>query len=133
MPLNIHRIELPPSGGAPLATLARDLARPRAEVLMNSFLTMSCCGVRALLLSPLLPAPTATMRTGARLWNAAVALEVKPSELVADADTVSVCLSKGLGAPVGSVLVGSAELIYEVGLIVFWLLRRGSANPLRQG
>lgn len=52
--------------------------------------------------------------TGARLWNAATALEVRPSGLVADADSVSVCLSKGLGAPVGSVLVGSEEFIYEV-------------------
>ncbi|CAN0383828.1 unnamed protein product, partial [Laminaria digitata] len=51
---------------------------------------------------------------GARLWNAAVALGVRPSELVAPVDTVSVCLSKGLGAPVGSVLVGSAEFITEV-------------------
>ena len=51
---------------------------------------------------------------GARLWNAAVALDVRPSELVTSVDTVSVCLSKGLGAPVGSVLVGSAEFIAEV-------------------
>lgn len=51
---------------------------------------------------------------GARLWNAAVALGVRPSELVSGADSVTVCLSKGLGAPVGSVLVGSADFIYEV-------------------
>ena len=44
---------------------------------------------------------------GARLLNAAVALDEDPSTLVACADTVSVCLSKGLGAPVGSVLAGS--------------------------
>ncbi len=48
---------------------------------------------------------------GARLWNAAVALEVAPQEVAAPFDSVSVCLSKGLGAPVGSVLVGQAELI----------------------
>lgn len=48
---------------------------------------------------------------GARLWNAAVALGVPPAEVAAPFDTVSVCLSKGLGAPVGSVLVGSPELI----------------------
>ena len=48
---------------------------------------------------------------GARLWNAAVALEVHPSEIAAPFDTVSVCLSKGLGAPVGSVLAGSELLI----------------------
>ena len=50
---------------------------------------------------------------GARLWNAAVWHGVEPAELVRPFDSVSVCLSKGLGAPVGSVLVGSAELIDE--------------------
>jgi threonine aldolase len=48
---------------------------------------------------------------GARLWNAHVATGVPLAEYGAIADTVSVCLSKGLGAPVGSVLVGSAERI----------------------
>lgn len=48
---------------------------------------------------------------GARLWNAAVALGVAPADVAAPFDTVSVCLSKGLGAPIGSVLVGSTELV----------------------
>jgi threonine aldolase len=48
---------------------------------------------------------------GARLWNAHVATGIPLAEYGAMADTVSVCLSKGLGAPVGSVLVGSAERI----------------------
>jgi threonine aldolase len=48
---------------------------------------------------------------GARLWNAAVALNVSPARLVKEADSVSVCLSKGLGAPVGSVVAGSREFI----------------------
>ena len=48
---------------------------------------------------------------GARLWNAAVASGVPIGDLAAGFDTVSVCLSKGLGAPVGSVLVGDAERI----------------------
>jgi len=48
---------------------------------------------------------------GARIWNAAVALDVSSARLVKNADSVSVCLSKGLGAPVGSVVVGSAEFI----------------------
>jgi threonine aldolase len=51
---------------------------------------------------------------GARLWNAAVALGLPPAQLVADVDTVSVCFSKGLGAPVGSAVAGSAEVIAEV-------------------
>jgi threonine aldolase len=48
---------------------------------------------------------------GARIWNAHVATGVPLLEYGACADTLSVCLSKGLGAPVGSVLVGSTELI----------------------
>ena len=44
---------------------------------------------------------------GARLFNAAVASGTDPARVVRDFDTVSICLSKGLGAPVGSVLVGS--------------------------
>ncbi|GAB5534574.1 MAG: GntG family PLP-dependent aldolase [Rubricoccaceae bacterium] len=48
---------------------------------------------------------------GARLWNAAVALDTPIHELAAPFDTVNVCLSKGLGAPVGSALAGSSEAI----------------------
>ena len=48
---------------------------------------------------------------GARLFNAAAALKVNPRELVAPADSVQLCLSKGLCAPVGSLLVGSREFI----------------------
>jgi threonine aldolase len=48
---------------------------------------------------------------GARIWNAAVATQREPAELAAPADTVSACFSKGLGAPVGSVLAGTAALV----------------------
>jgi len=48
---------------------------------------------------------------GARLYNAAVRLGVPAREITQHFDSVSVCLSKGLGAPVGSVLCGSGELI----------------------
>jgi threonine aldolase len=48
---------------------------------------------------------------GARIFNAAVSLDVPVSEISNQFDTVSVCLSKGLGAPVGSVLCGHRELI----------------------
>lgn len=47
---------------------------------------------------------------GARLWNAAVATGATPARLAACADTVMCCLSKGLGAPVGSVLAMPAAL-----------------------
>lgn len=53
----------------------------------------------------------ATHLDGARLFNAAIALGVAPREIAAGFDSVSVCLSKGLGAPVGSLLLGSRELI----------------------
>ncbi len=48
---------------------------------------------------------------GARLYNAAVKLRVPAGQITQYFDSVSVCLSKGLGAPVGSVLCGSRELI----------------------
>ncbi|MCE9657058.1 MAG: low-specificity L-threonine aldolase [Burkholderiales bacterium] len=53
----------------------------------------------------------ATHLDGARLFNAAVKLGVPASEIAAPFDSVSVCFSKGLGAPVGSALVGSKEFI----------------------
>jgi threonine aldolase len=48
---------------------------------------------------------------GARIWNASIALGVAPAELAAPADTLMFCLSKGLAAPVGSVLCGSIDAI----------------------
>lgn len=59
---------------------------------------------------------------GARLWNAHVASGVPLAAYGAIADTVSVCLSKGLGAPVGSVLVGSRERVAEARI---WRKRYG--------
>jgi len=48
---------------------------------------------------------------GARLWHAALASGISEAELARPFDTVSVCFSKGLGAPVGSALVGSRETV----------------------
>lgn len=48
---------------------------------------------------------------GARIWNAHVATGIPLDELAAPFDSVSVCLSKGLGAPIGSVAAGSTEFI----------------------
>jgi len=59
---------------------------------------------------------------GARLWNAHVASGVALAEYAAHFDTVSVCLSKGLGAPVGSLLVGSADVIAQARI---WRKRYG--------
>ena len=50
---------------------------------------------------------------GARLWNASVASGHSEAEFAASFDTVSVCFSKGLGAPVGSAICGSQEAIQE--------------------
>ena len=65
---------------------------------------------------------------GARLWNAAVALEVPPAALTVGVDTVQVCLSKGLGAPVGSVVAGSAEFVDEARRV-----RKMLGGGVRQG
>ncbi len=48
---------------------------------------------------------------GARLLNAAVAQEVPPARIASQFDTVTLCLSKGLGCPLGALLAGSADLI----------------------
>ncbi|ANS78205.1 Low-specificity L-threonine aldolase [Serinicoccus hydrothermalis] len=64
---------------------------------------------------------------GARLWNAHVATGVALADYGACADTVSVCLSKGLGAPVGSVLVSSAERIAQARI-----LRKRMGGGMRQ-
>ncbi len=64
---------------------------------------------------------------GARLWNAAAALDVPPSTLCTPVDTVMTCLSKGLGAPVGSVLAGPAPVLEAA-----WRIRRRLGGQMRQ-
>ncbi|MGD9561759.1 MAG: low specificity L-threonine aldolase [Pyrinomonadaceae bacterium] len=59
---------------------------------------------------------------GARIFNAAVALDTTVARLTGHADSVQFCLSKGLGAPVGSVLVGNEPFIREARL---WRKRLG--------
>jgi threonine aldolase len=65
---------------------------------------------------------------GARLWHAATALGESLEALAAGSDTVSVCLSKGLGAPMGSLLCGSAPLIEDARRI-----RKMLGGGVRQG
>jgi threonine aldolase len=55
----------------------------------------------------------ATHLDGARIWNAALASGRDPDELAAPFDTVTACFSKGLGAPVGSVIAGDEDAIRE--------------------
>jgi threonine aldolase len=59
---------------------------------------------------------------GARIWNAHVATGVPLAEYGSVADVMAVCLSKGLGAPVGSLMVGSADAIAEARI---WRKRMG--------
>ncbi|HEX4723506.1 MAG TPA: GntG family PLP-dependent aldolase [Pseudonocardiaceae bacterium] len=65
---------------------------------------------------------------GARIWNASVALGVPPAALTVGVQTVQACLSKGLGAPVGSVVAGSAEFVVEARR-----LRKMLGGGVRQG
>ncbi|MEJ2862653.1 threonine aldolase family protein [Actinomycetospora flava] len=65
---------------------------------------------------------------GARIWHAAAALDVPVAALTAGVDTVSVCLSKGLGAPMGSVVAGSAAFVDGA-----WRLRKMLGGGVRQG
>lgn len=50
---------------------------------------------------------------GARIWNSCAETGISPKEYAEPFDTISVCLSKGLGAPVGSLLLGSKEVIMK--------------------
>ncbi len=92
---------------------------PRSRLVCLENTHNSCYG------TPLTPAYTASVAQlahrhglkvhvdGARLFNAAVALDIPARALVAKVDSVTFCLSKGLAAPVGSVLCGSAAFIRE--------------------
>lgn len=64
---------------------------------------------------------------GARLWHACVETGLPPAEYAAGADTVMVCLSKGLGAPVGSLLAGSVATMEKA-----WRVRRRLGGGMRQ-
>lgn len=65
---------------------------------------------------------------GARLWHASVALSVPPAALTVGVDTVQVCLSKGLGAPMGGLVGGTAAFVEEARRI-----RKMLGGGVRQG
>jgi len=65
---------------------------------------------------------------GARLWHASVALSVPPAALTVGVDTVQVCLSKGLGAPMGGLVGGTAPFVAEARRI-----RKMLGGGVRQG
>ena len=103
--------------------LARELATPADEHFAQPALvvienTHNRCGGAPITLSHMAEVSAAAHRRqirlhldGARIFNAALALETTPKEIASVADTVSFCLSKGLGCPVGSILCGSREFI----------------------
>ena len=64
---------------------------------------------------------------GARLWNAAATAGVSLADFSSCADTVTVCLSKGLGCPIGSLLAGPSDLIAEA-----WSVRKRLGGGMRQ-
>lgn len=99
-----------------LETPADDhFAQPSLVVIEN---THNRCGGAPIKLSHMAEVSTAARHRkiplhldGARIFNAALALETTPKEIASHADTISFCLSKGLGCPVGSLLCGSREFI----------------------
>jgi threonine aldolase len=64
---------------------------------------------------------------GARLWNASAASGAALAEFAHEADTVMVCISKGLGCPVGSLLAGPEDLIGDA-----WSIRKRLGGGMRQ-
>jgi threonine aldolase len=82
----------------------------------------------ALLVATARDAGIAVHLDGARIWNAAVALGVPPAALTVGVDTVQVCLSKGLGAPMGSLVGGSAAFVTQARRV-----RKMLGGGVRQG
>ncbi len=119
-----HPIVNQPDGSLDLADLAEafpadpndpQFAAPALLCLENP---QNQCGARILPMSYLAEVTEFARQRGlpihldgARLFNAALSLGVGPDEIAAHADSVQFCLSKGLGAPVGSMLVGSVTFI----------------------
>ncbi|MDO8431796.1 MAG: low-specificity L-threonine aldolase [Candidatus Binatus sp.] len=116
----IHNAE---SGELDLGELHRELgtpnddhfAQPSLVVLEN---THNRCGGAPVKLSHMAEVAEAAHRRGlplhldgARIFNAAIALETSAKEIASVADTVSFCLSKGLACPIGSILCGSKDFI----------------------
>lgn len=64
---------------------------------------------------------------GARIWNASVATGISVKEYASHFDTISCCLSKGLGAPVGSIIAGTKEFIKEA-----YRVRKSWGGGMRQ-
>lgn len=116
----IHNEE---NGELSIAELRRELFRPEDDHFARPGLvvienTHNRCGGAPIALSHMAEVADLARRKsipvhldGARIFNAAIALETNAAAIAAHADTVSFCLSKGLACPVGSLLCGSREFI----------------------
>src|SRR5216683_157620 len=110
-------------GELELAELERELGTPNDDHFAQASLvvlenTHNRCGGAPVKLSHMAEVADAAHRRklpmhldGARIFNAAIALETSAKEIAGVADTVSFCLSKGLGCPIGSLLCGSREFV----------------------
>ena len=97
-----------------MAIKAKDIHFPKTRLLCLENTVTGRAVPQALLDEAAIYAHEQGLRThldGARLFNASIALDCSIDELSRNFDSVSLCLSKGLGAPAGSVLVGSEEFI----------------------
>ena len=110
-----------PDGSIALADIAANIKPDDAHFARSTLLALENTHGGKVLPQPYMLAATAlaherglsTHLDGARLFNAAVAQSVDAKALCQGFDSVSVCFSKGLGAPMGSALCGSAELIHR--------------------
>lgn len=120
--LQTRPIDASPRGAVPPAAVAEAIQTESLHVAGTGLVTLenthNSLGGRALSVDEI-AAPAEVARDhdipvhldGARLWNAAVANEVDIADYTAFVDSVMVSLSKGLGAPVGSMLAGGSEFI----------------------
>ena len=120
----MHPIAENPDGEMPVDAVVgaiQDAGDPHCPI--TSLVVVENCHAHTMS-RPISPAYVARLRAalppgmpihvdGARLFNAAVALGVPVADLVRDADSATFCLSKGLSAPVGSVVVGSTDFIWR--------------------
>jgi threonine aldolase len=109
--------DLPDGVRVAIEGVAHHLPQPALVVIENTYMALSGAPIDAAEMTTLCDIARAgdlpVHVDGARIWNAAIALGTSPRDLVAPADTVMFCLSKGLGAPVGSLLCGPAAVIAE--------------------
>jgi len=119
-----HALKNLPNGGLDLAEVEAAVRQPNIHTPRNPLLclenTHNRCGGEALPIADM-DALTALAHRhgmkvhldGARIFNAAAVLGVPAARIARDCDSVSFCLSKGLGCPIGSLLCGTAEYINE--------------------